>query len=180
MNFIKSALVISTVGLSAITLSPQTVKAAIVNYNFQVDIDFGSLLGNTYNGTFSYDDSLIPPAPDLGGYKSILISSFNFTFEGNNYTAGDDLFASADFATFDSQFLGLNYTGSDLALISGSFTLNLDDAIFTYDLGIDGSGTGIITYTPTSNPNPISTPESNTVIGLLLLGSAMMVAKTRK
>lgn len=171
----KSALIFSTfgLGLTALTFNPQTVQAAIINYDFDIGIDFGPLLGNTYNGTLSYDNSLIPAAPDLGGYKSIPISNFAFNFEGNDYTEADDTFASVDFVTANNDFLGLNYAGPNFTFASGFFLLDLNDASFTYDLGSTGSGSGTIAYTET--PIPTSTPEPRTLLGLLTLVGGMLL-----
>lgn len=175
----KSALILSTVslGLTALTFNPQTVQAAIINYDFDIAINFGPLLGSTYNGILSYDDSLIPAAPDLGGYKSIPISNFAFNFEGNDYTEADDIFASVDFVTANNDFLGLNYAGPNFTFASGFFLLDLNDASFTYDLGSSGSGT--IVYTQTSIPT--TTPEPGNFWGLLILGSGVITKSlTRK
>lgn len=174
----KSALIFSSfsLGLSAIALNPPNVQAATINYNFDVTINFGPLLGNTYNGNFSYDNALIPGAIDLGGFKSIPISDFAFNFEGTNYTEANDSFASVDFVTTNNDFLGLNYAGLDFSFISGAFTLNLDDAIFTYDLGTLGSGTGNIVY----NLSTTDIPEAGNIWGLLILGSGIIIKTLTK
>jgi hypothetical protein len=79
------------VGLSGL-LSP--VDAAIISYDFTVDIDSGSLLGNSYTGFFSYDDASVTPT----GFSSADLTNFAFDFLGSLYTLNDDLASVARFS----------------------------------------------------------------------------------
>jgi hypothetical protein len=103
----------------------------------------------------TYDDSSLTGIGD----ESISLVSFNFLFEGINYTENDDLLATVDF--LEGDFLGLNYSGSSPSF--PTFTAAFPpffDASFSYDLS-GNSGSGIPTFTPV--------PESSSVLALLMI-----------
>jgi hypothetical protein len=142
-----------------------SVKAAVVTYQVDVNIDFGPLIGNSYTGKLTYDNLGLTGVGD----ESVLISSFNFPFEGKTYTQNDALSPTVDFT--DGIFLGLNYSGDGPSFptfsagISGFF-----DPSFNYDLGgTGGAGTGALNYTPI--------PESSLVVGLLMVSGVTFVIK---
>jgi hypothetical protein len=123
--------------------------AALINYNLIVNIDFGPLTGNVYTGSFTYDNDGLTGT----GNESVFLTDFNFNFDGNPYTFADDPGATVSF--FDGTFLGLDYavvSPPSPTFISGS--LDVSDALFTYDLGAPGTaGTGEITYQLVPEPS---------------------------
>jgi hypothetical protein len=130
-----------------------------------------------FNGNFSYNDA-VAGVPDPGGFTSLPITDFSFTFLGNNFTEADDLTADVDVLTSDLSFLGLNYSTADFSFVSGAFTLNLADSYFSYDLGTAGAGTGTITFT--LRPPSQDVPEPATVLALLALSTSAMAARFLK
>ena len=163
---LKVSLITATAIISATLLGNQTVKAATVAYNFQVNIDFGALKGNTYNGNFTYNNATL-----IGvSTETTPLSTFNLLFNGNSYTQSDDPTSVASF--LNGTFLGIDYAVTpppSPTFVSG--TINASDASFFYDLGTGTSGsqgTGVITYSPISAavPEPLTILGSLTALGL--------------
>lgn len=165
-NLLKSALVSTGIALSFIVQSNQTVKAAIVNYDVSVFIDFGPLMNNTYSGTLSYDYA-VPPLTGVGT-ETTPLSTFNFFFDGHTYTQADDPTSDASF--YNGNFIGIDYAISSPpspTFLSG--TVAIDPKGFSYDQGgFGGAGTGMISYTlvTTTVPEPLNILGSITVFGL--------------
>ncbi|QLE55436.1 PEP-CTERM sorting domain-containing protein [Nostoc sp. TCL26-01] len=154
--FRSFTLVSASFALSFASTGFNLAQAATVNYTFQTSIDSGSLLGNTYSGSLSYDDSSLVGS----GSEFIDVSAVSFDFQGVNYTTANN----PTVAFIDGNFLGLNFSPVPLF----SFIANPDfaEAYFTYDLGNGNAGTGNVVYTLEST----SIPESTNVLGLLGLG----------
>lgn len=153
--------------VSSLLLPTFSVKAALVTYQVDVNIDSGLLLGNNYTGILTYDDASLTGI----GNESVLISYFDFLFDGITYTQNDDLFANVDF--LDGQLLGLNYAGSSPAF--PNFTSAFPpffDASFSYDFGSSGgSGIGVPTYT--------LVPENSPVTGILILIGTLILFRKK-
>jgi hypothetical protein len=74
MTSIFPKLALTTAGLAfglAIADIPP-LQAAIVNYTFDIAIDSGPLIPNTYSGTFSYNDATLA-VTDLAFIKRVTI-----------------------------------------------------------------------------------------------------------
>lgn len=80
-NSIYQKLALATAGtvLSLTAINTSSVQAAIITYDFTVNITSGSLLGNQYNGFFSYDDASPSGAGNLL-LPFFYITEFNFDF----------------------------------------------------------------------------------------------------
>lgn len=87
-NKIFQKLVFATAGtaLSLAVIEASPAHAATITYDFDVNITGGSLAGNSYNGSFSYDDSAPSPA---GLQPYFTVTDFNFGFAGRTYTRSD-------------------------------------------------------------------------------------------
>ncbi len=88
-NSIYQKLALATAGtvLSLAVMETPSVQAAIITYDFTVNITSGSLLGNSYTGFFSYDDSKpsgLADEPPLLPYFAP--SDLSFEFLGKTYT----------------------------------------------------------------------------------------------
>lgn len=160
MNKILQCFTICTasLALSCASTSFNSAQAAAINYTFQTSIDSGSLLGNTYLGSLSYDDSSLVGS----GSEFIPVSEVSFNFEGVNYTNAN----SAEVSFFDGDFLGLSFSPVPLFSITPGF-FDLSEALFAYDLSGGNGGFGNVLYTLT----PTSVPEPTTVVSLLILGT---------
>lgn len=88
--FPKLAIAIAGSVLSFAAIEAHPAHAAIITYDFNVDVTRGSLAGNTYNGFFSYDDTSFPPARSPSTIQPYFdVSEFNFNFAGRTYNVGD-------------------------------------------------------------------------------------------
>lgn len=172
MNIFRVALV-SFTSLGVVTLTPAIAYSAILNYTFTVNINSGNLDGNTYNGSFSFDDSETPVTDFFTGLQTRSLNTFNFNFEGTTYN--DPTLGKADF-DFDKNFIGLTYIDGASVFTFGSdfFTLDINDAFFTYDLS-DSQGTGLVSFNLETQEST-TTPEPNLLIGLF---STLLLAKRK-
>ena len=95
----KLALATAAVALSLAGIEAYPAQAAIITYDFTVNITSGPLLGNQYGGFYSYDDTS-PSATSLPvdytspSFVSPLVpvfdvTQFNFSFLGKTYTKSD-------------------------------------------------------------------------------------------
>lgn len=175
MNKTFSSL-LATAGLAfGLTLTNSNqLQAATITYDLSVTIDSGSLLDQTYTGSFSFSDSVLTGVGD----EFLPVTNLEFNFLATEYTETDDSF-NAEAAFFDGEFLGLSYsTDVEFSFVPGFFAL--DESFFAYDLG-DDSGTGDIVYSVRSeDPNLTTTAEPATMIGLLttvILGNSLRQSK---
>lgn len=171
--FQKFSLVVTSTVLSLSVINTNPVNAASIIYDFEVNIDSGSLVGETYSGFFEFDDFGLTGT----GQEFLPVSGISFNFLGVNYTETDG-FPEAIF--FDGDFLGLNFeTDVEFSFLEGFF--DLGEAFFTYDLPGEGAGAGNIAYS-LRQETPTSVPEPTAVFSLLALGVAGCsgVLKNRK
>lgn len=167
MTNLFSKFALTTVGLAVglVIADVSPVQAAIVGYTFDITIDSGLLIPNTYSGTFSYDDGTLD------------LTDFTFSFQGQNYDEGDDPFATVEFD--GNTFLGLNYSVATVP--SFSFVPGFPgflEPFFAYDLqpGSDGQGgTGTILYARVGAPQKV--PEGTSTASLLLIAAVGLGTK---
>ena len=165
--------------VTALTLLASSMRPAqaLITQSFSVDITDGGLAGETFSGSFSYEETLLlgTGLETLGAADGI---SINFDFLDTTYTEVDDLgFVNGflpEIAFVDSVFSGLNYLvdtgdlffsfdeGTGLGLPGTSFTYELGDAITPTD-----AGSGILSTEGSST----TVPEPATLLGLFILGS---------
>jgi hypothetical protein len=162
----NAAAITSGLVLSLAVQQVNPVQAATVNYNLAGTIQNGSLVGETFSGTFSYDNS---PLTD-SGFETLGVSQVSLNFFGLTFTADDDD-SYPDYPTVEfsnGSFLGLNFTVSSF---TPEFSLipafGNTVATFSY-IGTNDNGSGSIQYTFVSEPT--SVPEPSTVLGLIALG----------
>lgn len=167
---LKIAVIASSTVLPLITVN--FAQAATVTYDFDVLIDSGSLLNDTYSGFFSYNDSTLNGSGD----EYLAIDNLKFNFLGTDYTEADDNSSfGAEAAFLDGDFLGLSFsTDVQFSFIPGFF--DLSEAYFAYDIP-SGVGTGNITYSlrPPQPPTSVSEPTSVfSLLALATMGSSYM------
>lgn len=155
------------IGLNLINI--RSAQAIINTYNFQVSVDSGSLSGNTYSGSLSFDDSGLTGSGD----EYLSVPNIEYNFSGTNYTENDAL-VPPEVLFSNGNFLGLDYsTNAQFSFISGFDSVN--DALFSYDVpGATGSGLGSIDYSVAPTPVPF---EVNSTAGILLLGGLFIGKK---
>ncbi len=165
MTSLIPKLVFTTTGLalSMALVQPGPLKAAVIDYTFEILIDSGPLQPNSYSGTFAYESS------------TLQLTDFGFTFQGQQYDVNSD--PSASVSLTNGVFLGLEYSVSTLpsfSFVPGFF--DVGEAFFTYDLAAFGgqAGAGNISYTKVgqSDVSPVPAP-------LPLLGAAACFGYSR-
>lgn len=132
---------------SALLIMASAAKASIINYNFNGLVDSGALVGESYNGSFSFDDASLTNL----GLESINLSAFSFNFLTTSYNLTNaDFQSTVDF--LDGLLLGVSYSasGSDptFALVSAA-GLGLPDDVpyFAYQTLSGDSGFGSLSFT---------------------------------
>ena len=144
-------------------------------YDFNVAINSGTLVSETFDGYFSYEDSILTGF----GEEYIAIDEFEFDFLGTKYSSETNSDLGAEVVFFDGDFLGLS-------LLNDTFTFNpgffeLEESFFSYNLS-DLEGEGYFNYSlrqsdigggDDSKPKPV--PEPNTVIGYIVLGGSLLL-----
>lgn len=156
----KLAFATASVALSVAALDINPASAATLD--FEVTPDVGPLVGETYSGSLSYDETDITGI----GEEFIAVTDLDFNFFGDNYSETDGL-ADPEAVFFDGDFLGLTFSGEGFSFIAGFF--DLSEAWFVYDIEA-GPGTADITY-----KEPTTVPESSALLGLGLLGGGMLL-----
>ncbi len=150
--------------LSAALVQPAPVRAAVVNYTFDILIDSGPLQPNSYSGTFSYNS------------QTLNLTDFSFLFEGTPYDESDD--PNASVVIDNGVFLGLEYAFGPqpaFSFVPGFF--DVGEAFFTYDPipGAGQGGAGSLTFTRVVRPDGDAVPGP-----LPLLGAAACFGYSRR
>jgi len=133
--------------------------AAIVNYQFTVSATSGPLDGQSFDGSFSFDDQDQPPATIDGLFPLV---SFSFDFDGTAFALGDLDYGDA---VFDS--------GSFIGLEAGNSTFSFLPAIsplppaFLYE-SVQGPGDGNPSFTQV--PEPAGGLLAAAAFGAMLIG----------
>jgi len=171
MNFLQTSLLTTGLLAAAVAISAAPVSAATITYDFKVLPDSDPLLGNSYTGSFSYDDSSLSGSDEE--FQFLVVESLRFSFLGTDYDETNGL-SAAEAAFLDGVFIGLSYSAEGFSFVPGFF--DLSDASFAYD--IDG-GVGFADVIYTQRQPEQSVPEPTSAIAVLLLG-ALGTATFRK
>jgi hypothetical protein len=180
----KLAVAIAGLTLSFAAIEPDSVHAAVITYDFRVDLTTGSLANNTYEGSFNYDDSTLTGiGVEAVGVTEGLFILFNFF--GETYTQTDELsFPNFPIAVFNNgNLVGLNYLVADFdnslddfsifSIFGDDTTLLNAGNQFSYQVNSFDSFEGNVTYSLDSPSTSI--PEPDGVLGVSLLGIAWLL-----
>jgi hypothetical protein len=193
---IYQKLAVATAGaaLSLVVSEATPTQAATITYDFTLTLTSGvgalqSLVGNQYNGDFSYDDSQIYFSdPRFGGFGyTTYPTDFSLNFNNINYTEADLLpYMRGRGGTFlefnnsgDSFQLGNFWLVASNPETLGGFNLSIIPGNFLYT-GNDGQGSGTMTYELSAEPVPEPVPEPDTVLGISVLGFFGWFLKKKK
>ena len=142
---------VTTSIVSLAVIYPHSVKAAVMIYEFEVSIDSGSLVGETYAGSLEFDES------------NLSISQFSFDFEGINYTEADLI--DPEVFLDNGQFLGLIAdvidTNVEFSFLEAVPAIN-EPATFLYLIN-GQEAAGDITYNAV--PEPLTILGTMTALG---------------
>jgi PEP-CTERM motif. len=155
----------ATVLLLAALLNTSPAHAATQTYSFAGALDSGAFVGETFDGTFSFDDAALTGVGD----EYAAADSLSLNFHGRAFTLADAA-AATEAAFSDGVFLGLGVaielSDPGFALIPGVF--DASDAYIAYQPSLGTAGFGSVAYTLAA------VPEADTyammLAGLGLLG----------
>lgn len=171
------ALATSSLLLSLAIIDARPAEA--VSFDFNGEIDSGVLAGETFQGSFSYDESLVTGTGDTFLQEYIPVSNLEFDFLGSTFTETNG-FPEVAFDSNNLTGLSFNVNNAtagniqlDFSFVPGFF--DISESFFTY-APINGiGGTGSLTFTQQIDV-PQSVPEPTTILatGLALgLGSLL-------
>ncbi|MCV2349454.1 PEP-CTERM sorting domain-containing protein [Paucibacter sp. Y2R2-4] len=154
----------------ALALGLASLASHAASFNFNVSLDSGPLLGQSFSGEYSYAEA----APSGTGFQSLLLTSFSLNFLGHNYGLADATAApTADFQ--NGVFLGLSYQydtpAAVLTLNSGSE--DVSDAYFFYKPALGDASGG--SFAISAVPEP-----STWALGLAGLAVVGSIARRRR
>ena len=154
------------IGIAALfALGCVAAQATVVSRNFSVTIDPNTSLisGQTFSGSFSFDDSI---GTVFGTDTLYALTNFSFDFNGGSFSLADLDLGHA--AVFDGSNM---FTGLDATSFANGF--GFVPGTFSYDLGQSNAGFG----TFSSNVNT-AVPEPGT--GALALAALGLLAWNRR
>lgn len=168
LNLIRFRLRSLVVPLAVVPLAWSATAASAIDlfYGVTVDVQSGSLAGQSLTGSLSFDGDDVP----VTGFSEVDLKSFSFVFDGTEYTESDDPFAFAEFE--DGSLSGLSYAVFDPSAFDPVFTFEsfFGSQFFDYTdpTGVGADGSGDVTFTALTAPvDPV--PEPSTVIGTGLM-----------
>lgn len=139
----QRALRISVLAASLLGALP---AAQAATYSFSGMMDSGSLIGQSFSGSFSFDHLGLL----ANGLEIRLLDSLTLSFAGQSYTLAD-ADAPADASYLDGQFLGISYSASAkeplFTFIAGS--IDASDAFVAYTMNnLESAGSVIYAAVP--------------------------------
>lgn len=183
-NNIFTKLTIATVSaaLSFTTIEAKPIQAATITYDFDVYLTSGPQTGNTYAGSFNYNNSTLTGT----GLETVGVSqglSVSFDYLGVTYTEADDLKLSpfSDdprrrvdpgplVSLSDGDLLGLDFIFSK----DGVPTRISDSRFNEQSASTRFVNSGIVTYA-LRDSEPV--PEPGSALGLGVLGIGLLLMK---
>ncbi|MEO0456849.1 MAG: hypothetical protein AAF152_09730 [Cyanobacteria bacterium P01_A01_bin.114] len=181
-NLAKVAIAMASATLGVAVVG--NVPAQAIDFNFVVTVEEGSLAGEEFLGSFSFDDAgLTGVGTETFGVAEGL--EIDFTFDGVDFAADSDIFFP-DFPIVEfteGVLAGLNFAGGTIfpGLFTPDFTIaSADDELaggdfFSYNTFEAGSGTGTVAYSEVTDAADV--PEPSFVFALLGLGLLLKQVK---
>lgn len=151
-------------------------QAAVQNYTFDGAIDSGIYLGQSFSGSFSFDDATV----DNFGSDVVSLLSFNMSFLNTGWTLANATgypTVEPDVSFQDGSFLGLSisFDTSEVGFsIIPGFSNEFDSFITTATPQGLEAGSGNVVYSQTA-----AIPEADTY-AMLLAGLGVMGAVARR
>ena len=159
--------------MAAIGVAP--ASAAIVSYNFDINVDSGLFTEQTFSGSLSFDDASLTGT----GSESVEIESLSLDFFGTVYTEAD-LEVTPDVEFLDGELLGLSLSSEDFESLDGVF-FEINQESFYYAISsseLEGNGSIDYTFVEDGPENVASTPEPASLLALGVVGLA--IARRRR
>ena len=170
INKIVVATTSLVLGLTAINANPS--QAATITYDFAGTIDSGSLLGQSYSGFLSFDDSTLAGT----GRELLAVSEIELNFLSTTFSETDDFASEPQVEFLDNNFLGLSLFVEQFepqfSFSPGFFAI--EEAVFAYEPTSGESGFGDVNYTLRQSEPPSSIPETSSRLSLWALAALMV------
>ncbi|MGK7881727.1 MAG: PEP-CTERM sorting domain-containing protein [Crocosphaera sp.] len=172
--------------VTAVSLTNLTApaQAALVNIPLTFNFAFGDSTTSSGTGFVTIDDSNLAPNVLLGGPNDLSgLEGFSATFTDLSSTPSTTTFGLSDLDSWSyrtdgaGDFLDINFFMNEGSTNGDGYRLNGVDP-FASELSGNGQSTFYL-ITP-GEPVPASTPEPTTLMGLLLIGGAGLLAKRKK
>ena len=144
--------------------------AQAATYSFSGMMDSGSLVGESFTGLFSFDDSVLTSVgEEYLGVGSLSMSFLSVTWDMFHLETG----STAEVKFYDGAFAGLSYSATlgttGFSTIPGS--VDTSDAFVAYTSSLGNAGAGNVIYAP------VPEPES---YAMLLAGLGLMGLLARR
>ena len=179
-NLQQFALTISSLILSIAIIDARPAEA--VDFKFNGEVDSGALAGEKFQGSFSYDESLVTGTGDFFFQEYIPVSNLEFDFLNSTFTESDGI---PEVAFDGSNLMGLSFNVNnatagniqlDFSFVPGFF--DISESFFTYAPTTGNAGTGSVMFTEQKIDVPQSVPEPTTILGTTLaLGLGSLLKK---
>ena len=179
-NLQQLALTISSLLISIAIVDARPAEA--VDFKFNGEVDSGALAGEKFNGSFSYDESLVTGTGDFFSQEYITVSNIEFNFLNSTFTEANGI---PEVAFDGNNLMGLSFNVNnatagniqlDFSFVPG-FT-DISESYFTYSPTTGNGGTGFVTFTEQIDvPQPI--PEPTTILGTTLALGLGSVSKKK-
>lgn len=143
-------------------------NSAVQTYTLSGNFDSGTYAGESYAGSFSFDDAGLTG----NGSEWLSVSSLSFTLLGNSWTQADAI-APVEVGFQDGALLGLSYSANGAAIgvsfVPGFF--DASEAFVAYSPAVGFDGAGSVIYAPV--------PETGSW-AMLLAGFGLLGVVARK
>lgn len=161
--------VATAISVAAISIKP--TQAAVINYDFTVDVTSGDNPGQ-YSGSFRYDDSTLTNTgfEKIGTERGLAVV---FNYLGNTYTEKDDIdYANFPIVSFNNGVLqGLNYWVADKFAFGDDIDNNPDiggTKFYTINQSVNATQVGTVRYTQVPEPLTVGGTAIAGIMGLWL------------
>jgi hypothetical protein len=179
-NLQQIALTISSLILSIAIIDARPAEA--VDFKFNGEVDSGALDGEKFQGSFSYDESLVTGTGDFFIPEYIEVSNFKLNFLDSTFTQADGI---PEVAFDGNNLMGLSFNVNkatagniqlDFSFVPG--LTDISESYFTYSPTTGTGATGSVTFTEQKIDVPQPVPEPTTILGTTLaLGFGSLLKK---
>ncbi len=168
---IATGLAISMTGFQTSSAQALSLISDPVEFDFEITLDSGSLSGETFNGSFTVDETFLTEEGD----ETAEVTAFDFTFAGDDFDL-ETVFNPVTAFFNDGDLLGIDASNDSFTFVPGFF--DASEAFFAFDFGSGDVGTGDFTAVevpPIPEPSLIidfeTTLDSGSLSGEIFSGS---------
>ncbi len=174
MNSLKQFVITTiSIGLSSVLLEATPSQAA--RLNFSGVFDSGSLAGEQYQGSFSFDETQVTGSGIPFSQEFVSVSDLNLVFLSTTFSESDDS-NQPEVAFIGNEFVGLSYNLTNvnagnieisLSFIPGFTSVTEAQVVYdspSFPVG-QGEGSGSVAFVEAET---VATPEPSSIFTLLI------------